>query len=346
MKNIIPFIVNYSPIKKLAIVPFEKKPDKIYKSFELQYIDGEPYGNGYRIVAYRKDSYVDVYDDISLQFQENEKFNVAEKGLNRHVQVAIKKAYLEKQNNCEYISFSFKDLENRKIDFYIKEFSSKKSIPMNLLAPIGYGSKNPNFLPLFFMYNFDFIRKKYTQIECKIEDKKIKIDKFFMPMNMQFRYYARYSNQCELLEFANTDSLSFVEVDLDNNSYIDKNIEYIFEESNSLSKIIVHLEDGKIEINFSPCFDMNKDTKGIFKICPKKEMGYLEGIYEINRDQDKIYIKLVPQNGWNAVPNSFITKLILNKNSIFCKWCKNYEYIEEIDISKRLVRAKWNNKCR
>lgn len=29
MKNIIPFIVNYSPIKKLAIVPFEKKPDKI-----------------------------------------------------------------------------------------------------------------------------------------------------------------------------------------------------------------------------------------------------------------------------------------------------------------------------
>ena len=83
---------------------------------------------------------------------------------------------------------------------YIKEFSSKKSIPMNLLAPIGYGSKNPNFLPLFFMYNFDFIRKKYTQIECKIEDKKIEIDKFSMPMNMQFRYYARYSNQCELLE--------------------------------------------------------------------------------------------------------------------------------------------------
>ena len=49
MKNIIPFIVNYSPIKKLAIIPFEKKPDKIYKGFELQYIDGKPYGKGYRI---------------------------------------------------------------------------------------------------------------------------------------------------------------------------------------------------------------------------------------------------------------------------------------------------------
>lgn len=42
MKSIIPFIANYSPIKKLAIIPFEKKTDKIYKSFELQYIDGKP----------------------------------------------------------------------------------------------------------------------------------------------------------------------------------------------------------------------------------------------------------------------------------------------------------------
>ncbi len=46
MRSLIPFIVNYRPIKKLAIIPFEKKKDKIYKSFELQYIDGTPYGNG------------------------------------------------------------------------------------------------------------------------------------------------------------------------------------------------------------------------------------------------------------------------------------------------------------
>lgn len=120
LKSIIPFIVKYNPIKKLAIIQFEKKTDKIYKSFELQYIDGESYGKGYRIVAYRKDNHVDVYDDSYLHFLEDEKFNVAERGLNKHIQVPIKKAYLEKQNNCEYISFSFKDLENRKIDFFIK----------------------------------------------------------------------------------------------------------------------------------------------------------------------------------------------------------------------------------
>ncbi len=31
MKCIVPFIVKYSPIKKLAIIPFEKNPDEIYK---------------------------------------------------------------------------------------------------------------------------------------------------------------------------------------------------------------------------------------------------------------------------------------------------------------------------
>lgn len=49
------------------------------------------------------------------------------------------------------ISFDFEDLERRKVHVYIKEQSSKKSISMNLLAPIGYGSEKPSSLPMFFI---------------------------------------------------------------------------------------------------------------------------------------------------------------------------------------------------
>ena len=112
---------------------------------------------------------------------------------------------------------------------------------------------------------------------------------------------------------------------------------------NVLSQIIVHLKDGKIDIKFSPSFNMNENTQGIFKVCPKEEMGYLEGIYKIERNDDKIFIRLVPQNGWTAVPNSFVTKMLLKPNSIFCSWSKNYEYTGEIDITKKMVKAKWNN---
>lgn len=52
MKGYLPIIVKYSPIRKLAIIPFEKSPDTIYRGFELQYIDGEPYGVGYRVLAH------------------------------------------------------------------------------------------------------------------------------------------------------------------------------------------------------------------------------------------------------------------------------------------------------
>lgn len=36
--------------------------------------------------------------------------------------------------------------------------------------------------------------------------------------------------------------------------------------------------------------------------------------------------------------------MILKPNSIFCKWSKHYELIEEIDLSKKMVKAKWTNK--
>ncbi|MDD4547739.1 MAG: hypothetical protein PHI05_03255, partial [Bacilli bacterium] len=209
--------------------------------------------------------------------------------------------------------------------------------------PVGYGSKNPNYLPLFFMYDFDFIKSIKTKINCSIDNNKISIDKFPFPMNMQFRYFVRYSNQCELIEFANTDSKDLTEVNIDNNSYMDGNIEYIFEESNSLEKIIVHLENENININFIPSLNMNKNITGCFKILPNPKMGHLDGIYNVTKEAEKTIIKLSITDGWRPVPTSFISKLILNKNSIFCKWSKKYEFIAEINTTKKLVKSKWKN---
>ena len=344
MTTILPFKVNYCPIKKLAIIPFEKQHDKVYKSFELQYLEGIPYGKGYRVIAYRWDNFVDVYDDHSLIFQPNEAFDVAENGLHKHVQVLIENVCFEKINNNQCISFSFKDITQREVKFYLKEFSTKKSIPMNLLAPIGYGSKHPNFLPLFFMYAFDFIRRKKTVVECTIDNESIKIDKFPMPMNCQFRYYARYSNDCELLEFANTDTSNLIEVELSHHRYMDKKVEYLFDENEALNRVQVHLDDRKIDIQFDPSFDISMDLKGSFKILPQKKMGYIEGIYEIIRNGDRVNIKLIPNKGWLAVPNSMITKMLFKPNSIFCRWSKYYEFIEEMDLKEKIVKAKWLNK--
>jgi hypothetical protein len=250
MKAILPFKINYSPIKKLALINFQKKPDTIYKGLELQYIDGGAYGEGYRIIAYRNDDYVDVYDDYSLAYKEDEKFDVVENGLNKHIRTHLNNVSFEKINGNVEITFTFSDLLNREISVSIIEHSNRKSIPMNLLAPVGVGSRKPYFMPVFFLYDFDFVRRSKTALSIKIDGKIIAVDKFPMPMNMQFRYFTRYSVNCHLIEFINTDYKRLVEVELDNKlSFTEDGVKYCFNSSRGLEAVNI-ADENNVNIPF------------------------------------------------------------------------------------------------
>lgn len=41
---ILPLELKYVPIEKLALINFEKKPESIYKTLELQYLNGNDIG--------------------------------------------------------------------------------------------------------------------------------------------------------------------------------------------------------------------------------------------------------------------------------------------------------------
>lgn len=344
MKCILPFRIKYSPIKKLALLPFEKKPDEIYRGLELQFMSGEKYGDGYRIIAYRNDNYVDVYDDESILFDTEEVFDVTEKGLNQHVQTKLRKVHFENQTGNEYISFEFNDIKGRLISFSMKENSKKKTIPFNLLAPVGVGSVQPNFMPVFFMYQFDFMRVKHTQVRFEIDGAPVQIDRFPMPMNRQFRYFARYSEICQLFEFINTDEkeLHLVETD-GQNRYVEEQVEYQFNEAGCLSQIDVLMDEDKIHISFIPELDLQHNSRGRFRILPRKEMGMLEGSYEISNQKEKVNLRIVPTDGWASVPTSFLSRIILSKKSVFCTWSKGYELNATMDLNTKQVEAKWTN---
>ena len=117
----IPFKITCSPIRQLALINFEKKPDEIYHGLELQYIEGQPYGEGYRVLAYRNDEYVDVYDDENLYFLEDETFNVAGNGLHRHVQTVISGVEFSCCGGQLLLAFSFTDIEGRTVEVSIRE---------------------------------------------------------------------------------------------------------------------------------------------------------------------------------------------------------------------------------
>lgn len=348
MKTILPFKINYSPIKKLAIINFEKKPDKVYRGLELQYIDGMPYGKGYRVIAYRNDNYVDVYDDYSLTYMKDEKFDVAENGLNKHIQTHLHNIIFEKTNGNAEIAFMFSDILNREINVSITEHSHKKSIPMNLLAPIGAGSRKPNFMPVFFLYDFDFVRRSKTTANIMIDGKSIVMDKFPMPMNMQFRYYSRYSTNCQIIEFINTDYKKLTEVELDDNLGFTENcVKYCFDNDGGLKTVIIQTGNIPVKIEFEPAAAFNKDKSydGKFSIVPDACMGHIDGDYQISKDVDAHTYKLVliPSGGWTSVPNSRITKMIMSPKSVFCCWSKKYIFEEVISLKDMTVDGKWEN---
>lgn len=346
MKTILPFFVRYTPIEKLALINFEKNPDEIYCDLELQYLSGSRYGTGYRIIAYRNDDYVDMYDDNALTFDPNEKCDVAGKGLHSHIQTNIEDVRFEKMEYKVRIDFEFTDVQGRRICVHIHEQTKRRSTPMNLLAPIGVGSQKPTYLPAFFLYDFDFVRKSRTKIEVTIGGKKIKLDNFPFPapMDGQFRYYTRYSMNSLIFEFLPTD-IQAAEVELDDNlQYISDGVYYKFKlngDAVGLASIDL-LGERKLHIEFTPEI-MLENGEGKFAIIPDNNMGKIAGIYSVTHVGDTAEIKIIPSDGWQGIPNSFITKMLMSPDSVFCSWCKKYEYTCRINLRDLDSEAEWKN---
>ena len=346
MKAILPFFVRYSPMEKLALINFEKKPDEIYCGLELQYLNGGRYGAGYRVLAYRNDGHVDMYDDTALTFDPNEKCDVAGKGLLNHIQTSIENVRFEKMEYKVGIDFEFTDVQGRRICVHIHEHTNRRSTPMKLLAPIGVGSEKPTYLPAFFLYDFDFVRKSRTKINVTIGGKKIKLDSFPFPapMNGQFRYYTRYSMNSLIFEFLPT-YIHAAEVELDDNlQYISDNIRYQFKlnDSNIALSSINLIDKRKLRIEFIPEISL-KNCEGKFVIMPDENMGKIAGNYSVNRVGDTAEIKIIPNEGWQGIPNSFITKFLMSPDSVFCSWCKKYEYTCRINLRNLSSEAEWKN---
>ncbi len=347
---LIPFGLSCSPMKKLAIINFEKHPDEVYKGLELQCFAGALPGRGYRVIAYRLDGYVDVYDDLKMSEIENETFDVAGKGLNERKRVEMENAALGVGKGGVNISFSFIDRFGRRITARIQECAAKKTRGMNLLAPIGSSTENPSYLPLFFLHDFDFVRKWKTDVELTIDGNKIKQDSFPVPgaaKDFQRRYYSRYTLDCQMVEFARSGKRFIEECTPDaSGAVVSGQLEYRFRKG-ILHKIKLKHPGHSLSVNFGLGFpdirligsgSVYRDT---FKIAADDAMGMVSGEYGVKREGDTAKIELIPSGGWRPVPNSFLTNKLLGESSVFCSWPRTYRYTQEIDLLTLESVSRW-----
>ena len=68
-----PFFMEILPIKQLVLFNLDKNPDKIYSGLELQRLESPIYGNSFRLIAYRVDGFIDVYDEPGHTASEKDK---------------------------------------------------------------------------------------------------------------------------------------------------------------------------------------------------------------------------------------------------------------------------------
>lgn len=356
MKVIIPFKITSIPIKKLALISFEKDPDEVYRGLELQFLDGPPYGRGWRVIAYRNDNYVDVYDDNSLTTIENEVFDVAEKGLKDYTKTELRDVVFAKNDFGVEIGFKFRDLAYREILVYIQENTQRASKAMNLLAPIGSDSESPSSFPLFLLYDFDFVRKHKTKMLIEIDGKTRKSDNFPFPITkeLQWRCYARYSTDCHMLEIGKDYEGILTPVELDEDlTYVDGESSYDFqvdedEKGVSLKSIRVNGEGHQVVMVFEEPLPVEAkndgEINGKFHITTDEVMGFFHGSYQWEQKNGQCSIRLTLDGGWSSVPNSFITKLILSPKSVFCTWPKSYEYLQEFNKENYYSKSGWVNR--
>ncbi|MGG0717681.1 hypothetical protein ABE096_08815 [Robertmurraya massiliosenegalensis] len=350
-KVIIPFSFTYQPLKKLALVNCEKSPDEHYIGLEPQYIDDEGHVKGYRVIAYRDDGYVDVYDEMNLKDTGNDdSFDVTGKGLCERIRVEMENTRFEKIDGCVHIAFQFVDKFDRLIVVNITEYSTKNTYGLNLLAPIGSSTEKPSYLPLFFLYNFDFVRKKKTDVKVMINGNELKLDNFPIPLpkDFQWRYYTRYSEDCQIVEFAKASKGALEEYCIeDNRTIVREGIKYRFTEENELKLMMLQKGNHSFSVEFYKGIPNlgelanNSEYADRFKISVDSEMGSISGRYTVKREGNEVTIELIPTDGWTPVPNSFFTKMMFNKKSVFCSWPKTYRYVQLIDLITLQSTSTW-----
>lgn len=348
-----PFSVNISPMKRLFLINFEKDPDEIYIGLEPQWFDDASYGTGLRIIAWRKDGYIDVYQQPALT--QEEKIDVAAKGLAETLVRPMSDARFDVTAHGIDVAFSFIDKLGREIKVEIVEKNKKKKSPFSLLAPVGSSSENPSFLPVYFMYQFDFVRRSQTNVVISVNGRMHKADPFSFPLNGSRVYYMRYSADTFLVDWCPAQSKELEPLKEKDNEYYSEDGTFYTLEKQENGLAITGMSSKKnnhvFSAEFDPAFPLinyiedHTSFKGTFSLSAEESSGHVNGVYSLLRKGDEIEITLQPSCGWLPKPTTNFLKFLFKVARIFKQWPKTYLWTARIKLSSDQapsISSKWS----
>lgn len=340
-----PFSFELEPIKRLLLIDFSKDKDRIYYCFELQYFDDSINGKGIRIIGYRNDKFIDVYQQPGLFKKIG--FDQVANGLANIFILPMEDAVFEINDYGVDVNFKINDVEKRTVEVKIKEKSKKKTNPFNILAPLGEDTKNPFSLPIYFMNDFYLVRKKKTEILIKINSEEHSPDSFQIPLDCSTFYFSRYSSDPFFVHFNNSFNGVLKPLQINEKDEIQSdNLIYKIGNNNGnyeIKEISIKDKNHKTSIDFNPAFpdilSINDDLvyEGNFSISSGKTTGSIKGIYKIENKNGDINIIVIPNRGWIPNEKRLSIKFMFKFAKVFTDWPKSYIWEANIKIKKSNV---------
>jgi len=333
---VFPISIEIDPMERLLLVNFEKDPDSIYLGFEPQVFNDNINGKGHLIIGWRKDKKIDVYHQNSLS-PDPSKYSIAGAGLNEMRAVDMVKSVFEINDFGVQADYQFNDILGREVKIHILENNARKRKPFGLLAPMGDSATHPTSMPMVWLHDFYFVRKKHTQFQVFIDNRAHQPDDLPIRMDGNKMTFARYSPR-PLIATLNPEYQGEIR------SMLSRKEEETIEEGNriytlewvnqraSIKSMTIKNDIHPLSLSFSPAFPclntIASDSRhlGKFSIFGHESLGSISGEYSIQSVGDSIHLSIVPSNGWKPKMTKLSTWFLFNVVKVFKKWPATYQW--------------------
>lgn len=337
---VVPLTLERAPVTRLALLELEEGADPVYEGLEPQLIE-RPNERGIRIIAYRHDGHVDFYDDTTLTPDPDEDSRVTGKGRLHYAHTDLGDPVLETDGQGRVrISFAFTDIEGRRITAEIHEQTTRRSVPMNLLAPVGLSSTDPEYFPLFLLHDFEFIRTGGTTMDLTIDGQPVALTGFPVPLPVQgqLRSFAKYTVDSEIQALFPTAATELTRATTTGDRVELGGSTYLF-----AGDALERIRSGRAEMVFDPPLDLAVATEGRVTVTGYPEMGVIAGPYVTMLDGDRTELTFDIDEVTVPRQRGVLYRLIVNERTVFGTWPKAYQYRAVFDRGAGSVDAEWSN---
>ena len=187
-----PFHLVPDPIGSLLLANVEGDPDEVYLGFEPQWFTGGWAGEGLVVLGWRTDGRVDVFHEPGIRL-DPELYRITGEGMHRMAEREFRPRTLEFGPTGAHMDLGFDDLEGRRVELFVRETDPRPRRPFGLLAPVGGAAVRPPALPLVLLRDFDFVRRRGTEIRLIIDGRQHDPDPLVFPMAGARVWFWRYS---------------------------------------------------------------------------------------------------------------------------------------------------------